>query len=583
MVAPECGGAPAEHPSALGAVGMLMSHGQAPGMVCRVCTADKLGGRAACLQCGAKFSCNVPVRPPSGPVSGRHPEWSHDAEAAQSVHDAHTVSHPAPARQQSPSVARQLVRNASSVCALPNEHFTKVPPWRKMGLQIEIEKKALRRPEAAYQPGAGEREPTAEPPAAASGACARANAQNQFSKRARGSGRDGQEADRRASAAAVRAPAERDGNGRAGRAGDAGLLAPIAARGEHKPEQTKVNDTTLHPPSRSSAGPCESKHRAPGAKSPGLERMLARMEVREHSSSDEMVNLDAPGQRFSSSEDELQAESSSDRRRIQRAGETKEAPAPVDVALTVLPEVDEANDNGTPGEARAGEAPSRCHDRILMVALQSTSILAWVCAARITLPAAAFWVVLSVLLIVHAVEGYCSESVAHLRTVISHADAVALLRRLQAAQPALVFRLGNATSRLAFSRWDDSSPDQPVLAKTCMIHLKVLSGFSVDDEVALETQRRRFRTVQCRDADDSNDLLQEQLVIEGFSDYTHSGPRSMPVMRVLVAPAGKAHPLANMWCFWLCHMSVVFALPYRYWLSSVSARVTHVVSKRFVC
>ena len=567
-------------------MGMLLSQERALGMVCRECAADKLGGRAACLQCGEKFVCNVPVQPPSGPVIGRTFFLPY-TEATQTAHDAHTVSHPAPARHQSPSVARQLARNASSVCALPDEHFTKVPPWRKMGLQIEIEKNPPRRPEEAYQPGASEWEPAAELPAAAR--CVRAvNAQNQFSKRARGGGRNGQEADRRASAAAVRAPAGRDGNGRAGRAGY-GLLALNTARGEHKPEQTNANDAPMHLPSRRSgatalnagpsAGPCESKHRAAGAKSPGLERMLARMEVRDHSSSDETVNLDAPGPR-SSSEDELQAESYSDRRKIQRAGETTEAPAPVDIALTVLPEEDEANDKGTPGEERAGEAPSRCHDRILMVALQSTSILAWVCAARIALPAAAFWVVLSVLLIVHAVEGYCSESVAHLRTVISHADAVALLRRLQAAQPALVFRLGNATSRLAFSRWDDSSPDQPMLAKTCMIHLKVLSGFSVDDEVALETQRRRFLTVQCRDPDD---LLQEQLVIEGFSDYTHSGARSMPVMRVLVAPAGKAHPLASIWCFWLCHMSVIFALPYRYWLSSVSARVTHVVSKRFVC
>jgi len=567
MLVQGCGGALAEHASALGAVGMMLSRGRAPGMACCECAADKLAGRAACLQCGAEFYCNaVRPPPPSGKVRGR--------KAAEAVN---TVSHSVPARHQSPSVAKQLVRNASSVGALPDEHFTKVPPWRKMGLQIEIEKKPPRRPETVYQPGAGEKEPAAEPPAAG-GARARANAQNrfstnQFSKRARGGG-DGQEADGRA--AAVRAPAERDRNGKAGLAGN-GLLAPNAARGEHKPEQTNANDANdAATVSRRSAGPCESKHRAAGAKSPGLERMLARMEVREHSSSDETVNLDAPRPR-SSSEDELQAESSSDRGKVQRAGESKEAPAPVDVALTVLPE----EVKSTPGEARAREAPSRCHDRILIVALQSTSILAWVCgSATITLPAAAFWVVLSVLLIVHVMEAYCCESVAHLRTVISHADAVALLQRLQAAQPALVFRLGNATSRLAFSCWDDSSPDQPVLAKTCMIHLKVLSGFSVDDEFALEAQRRRFRTVQCRDPDDS---LQEQLVIEGFSDYTHSGPRSMPVMRVLVAPAGKAHPLANIWCFWLCHMSVVFALPYRYWLSSVSVRVTHVVSKRFVC
>ena len=544
----------------------------APGAACRACAADAAAGRVACTQCGSEFyaCCNVPVRPP--PSRGRsHARLVPDVEVEEAMPGAVTASRALPQRTRhpSPSVAQKWARQASSIGALPDEHFTRVPPWRRMGLTIDIEKKAPRRPEAAYQPpGAhapdGQPEPVAGP--AVRRAPARSTNLNQMSKRGRGR-RDEQEADRRRAkeAPGERGAAERGagGTGRAGQAGESLLrLSP------HKPEQAQTQD---------SAQPGEPKNARVGAQSPGLERMLARMDVREQSSSDETANLDAPGPRSSSDDDMKEASVCNE---VGANGPPGAVDA--DVALTVLPEEDEANGRAASGagDAQAGEPSSCCRDRLFVVALQSTSIAVWVCAASITLPAVAFWTVLILLLIVHIIEAYYCESLAHLRTVMSHRRAASLLRVLRAAQPALVFHLGEATTRLKFSRWDDSSPDQPALAQDGVVLLKVVSEFSVHDTAALEAQMSAFRTVQCRGP---SDAMQQQLVIEGFSDYTHSGTRSTPVMRVLVSPEGKAHPLANVWCFWLCHISVVLALPYRWWLLSTSRCVTHVVSKRFVC
>lgn len=436
------------------------------------------------------------------------------------------------------------VRNASParkmLFRLPEEHFTKVPPWRKMGLQVVIE--PPKKLKAAYRPEA------------VTGV--------DFSKRIGREDVGGEKPETRASVLRRHTIEPQ-------------RLHPRSTRDEEKPAD--------RPPScEPSAGTIRSAYREKTHKT--LQTVVVGSQVAEHSSSEEdSANVDAsaaphivfnPAAPERSSSEEYVPSATICNERSSSEGDVPSATiCNEDVALTVLPEEEEKGEDV--------HAPSCCRDWPLrdqyFVGLHSTSIVIWVVlgACCNLLPVAAFWSILVVLIMVHIVEGYYSDTHSHLRHLISSAFAVQRLNQLRESEPKIVWRVGTATGTPKVFQWHDVSKRAPNLQQYAMIKLTIKSDYTIADERRYLSQKTDFRTLHLRSP---TDIVQEQLLIAGFSDYTHSNARSTPMMQTMVS-TGKAHPLANPVCFWVFHMSVVMALPYRLWLSSISGAVTHVVAK----
>jgi hypothetical protein len=245
-----------------------------------------------------------------------------------------------------------------------------------------------------------------------------------------------------------------------------------------------------------------------------------------------------------------------------------------EVVLTVQPAEEEQGDDV--------RAPSCCRDRRdqCFVGLHSTSIVIWVAlGACWMLPVAAFWSVFVVLMMVHVVEGYYSETHCHLRHPISSQYAVQLLNRLHEAAPKIAWHVGAANGTLKVLEWHDISKRAPDLQQYAMTKLTIKSDYTVAEETRDLSQMRDFCTLHLQSP---TDTVQESLMIAGFSEFTHRNSRSTCIMKTMVS-AGETHPLVNPLCFWVCHLSVVMAFPYRLWLSSMSGAVTHVVAKNIFC
>jgi len=175
-------------------------------------------------------------------------------------------------------------------------------------------------------------------------------------------------------------------------------------------------------------------------------------------------------------------------------------------------------------------------------------------------------------LLVHVIEGYYCEIFLHLRHTLTCKGASNVIAELEAAPPKIVLHIGTAASGVeTIEGWEGNSSSTPDLSQFALTTLKIEGEYSADDEssASYRDQINHFRTLHCRN---STEEIQEQLIIPGFSDFSHkNAARSIPILHTLVA---KAHPIANSVRFWACHMSVVLALPYRIWWSSSTARVT---------
>ena len=84
----------------------------------------------------------------------------------------------------------------------------------------------------------------------------------------------------------------------------------------------------------------------------------------------------------------------------------------------------------------------------------------------------------------------------------------------------------------------------------------------------------------------SHNNFQQQLMIPGLTELTHQDSHNHPMLVTFVRSQDEAHTLANSLatyaCFWACHMSVVLAVPYRFWLSSATHTVTYTIVKEVV-
>jgi len=192
---------------------------------------------------------------------------------------------------------------------------------------------------------------------------------------------------------------------------------------------------------------------------------------------------------------------------------------------------------------------------------------------------------LGALFVVHVAEGYYSETSAYLRQIIPSKDASLLLRTLKRAPPKIAWHVGNEQTRdqtryLKFTSWEDVSSAEPPLSDlvdgVVGVLLKVRSYFVVENEAQyrgqVEALKRHFRLTEAKSPE-----VKTQLFVAGFSEFTQEKSSTLPVMRVLVAD--HCHPLARPFFFWLAHLSVVFALPYRLWLSGHTHAATYIVAK----
>jgi len=232
-------------------------------------------------------------------------------------------------------------------------------------------------------------------------------------------------------------------------------------------------------------------------------------------------------------------------------------------------------------EAASVHAPSCCRDMPFLVALNTGSITIWLFSAfLLPIPGAVLWTVLGVLFVVHIAEGYFSETPAYLRQIIPSKDAGVLLRTLKRAAPRIVWHIGDHSRDLKLTSWEDmSAADLPLsdLSEGVVgVLFKVRSNFSVENEVQYQRQVEAFKR-QVRLQDAKSPEVTTQLFVAGFSQFTHEKTNTLPVMRLLVA--NQRHALARPYCFWLAHLSVVFALPYRLWLSGHTRAATYTVDK----
>ena len=193
------------------------------------------------------------------------------------------------------------------------------------------------------------------------------------------------------------------------------------------------------------------------------------------------------------------------------------------------------------------------------------------------------WAVFAVLMLVHALEGFYCEAFAFLRGgSMTSRDASALLCTLSKAQPKLVWHVGLDHSRCAkITSWQDTSSPQPPLSELldglAGVMLKVCCEFSVQNERHYLQQKHAFqRQIDLKEARSTE--VTTQLFVPGFSEFTHKQNVRLPVMRVLVSDG--TCPLAQVAVFWLAHMSLVLALPYRVWLLCNTGTASYVVAKQ---
>lgn len=126
-----------------------------------------------------------------------------------------------------------------------------------------------------------------------------------------------------------------------------------------------------------------------------------------------------------------------------------------------------------------------------------------------------------------------------------------------------------------------------------MIKLKVVTKVLWDDEAKHAQQLAHYPPSLCNAASfnprvsrNSRNNFQQQLMVPGLTELTHKDSQNNPMLVTYVRSQDEAHTLANSLatyaCFWACHMSVVLAVPYRFWLSSATHTVTYTIVKEVV-
>jgi len=177
-----------------------------------------------------------------------------------------------------------------------------------------------------------------------------------------------------------------------------------------------------------------------------------------------------------------------------------ETSGPAEVALTVLLDAEEANGTAKSVSQEDFQAPSCCRDPHILVAIHSTSIVILVALGIVLplVPAVVFWILLVVLLLVHVIEGYYSESFVCMKDSMSSAGAVMLIGQLEAAPPEILLHLGTgASGRLKIKSWKTTSTSTPVFPQLALTALKVVGDYSVEDEssASYHAQINCFRTM----------------------------------------------------------------------------------------
>jgi hypothetical protein len=158
------------------------------------------------------------------------------------------------------------------------------------------------------------------------------------------------------------------------------------------------------------------------------------------------------------------------------------------------------------------------------------------------------------------------------------------------------------TEHLRIDAWTDETPSIQDLSRVDLRKFamtKVLLTFEFDtmDRRAYETQLNRFRydhrhdqkqnftesiRVQGLDAPPqittiSDDVTYEQRVKKEQVGWVNNHHAAALVY------TGKASWLASPWVFWLCHLLLPLALPYRMWLSASTGKCAVTIKKRIRC
>ena len=161
------------------------------------------------------------------------------------------------------------------------------------------------------------------------------------------------------------------------------------------------------------------------------------------------------------------------------------------------------------------------------------------------------------------------------------------------------------TEHLRIDAWTDETPSVQDLShvdlrKFAMTKVLVTFEFDIMDRRAYETQLNRFRydhrhdqkqnftesiRVQGLDAPPqittmSDDVTYEQRVKKEQVGWVNAVNNHHAAALVYT---GKASWLASPWVFWLCHLLLPLALPYRMWLSASTGKCAVTIKKRIRC
>ena len=213
-----------------------------------------------------------------------------------------------------------------------------------------------------------------------------------------------------------------------------------------------------------------------------------------------------------------------------------------------------------------------------------------------------FWVVFSLVVFMYLLEPFSSATYSYLINIKTTENTLEYMDRLYLGAPHVEWHIqcyhyettyrtvterdsnGNETQRtesrevkvhthsasgsLSYQSWTDTSVplDRSEIIQYQMTKLELSKDFTSD--AGYETQKNSF--IRFNDRDTHHDFS-EILSIPGFSSYV-----------LTLQDITKKPWLAHWGWFLFSHAMVIFSLPYRLWLSSVTGKVETAVTKHIV-